>query len=741
MNDQIIGIIEEIIFHNEENGYVIAVVEVDGEYHTVKGYIPFVEIGQMMKFQGTYVENLLYGEQFDVSTSEIVFPKDKDAIQRYLSSGLISGIGEIRAKQIVDAFGEDALDIIVQDPNRLLEINGIGSKKAQRIYEDLQRTKAIKYAMMFLKKYGISTNLAMRIYKIYGDDTKDKILDNPYCLVDDVVGIGFKTADEIAQKIGISFDAPERILPAIDYILKKNINNGDTYFLEDELVDATAMELSVSSDIVKKQLGNAIIDGRLFVDNSCNEIRIYSPILYYAESKVCQKLLEISSFTPSVCNDVDKRIEDFENRVGITLASEQKKAVRKSASSGILVITGGPGTGKTTIINAILEVFESRNMTVLLTAPTGRAAKRMEETTGRAAKTIHRLLEYTYNEEQQRGMFNKNEDNPIQADVLIIDESSMMDILLTSSLLQAVQLGTQIIFVGDVDQLPSVGAGTVLKDIITSDVAAVVRLTDIYRQSDESLIAVNAHRINAGEMPYINEKDKDFFFIEQSSQLSVANIIGELVSKRLPNHYGFNPVDDIQVLSPTKRGKTGIIALNKSIQHLINPYSVHKEEMNIGEQLFRVGDKVMQIKNDYKLKWKFYEEKGESVFNGDIGIIEDIDTSNKTVNIVFDDKRRAVYEFAQMNMLMHAYAITVHKSQGSEFPVIVMPIVMGAPMLMNRNILYTALTRAKKLVVLVGSKKTLQYMIHNNMPSGRKSGLCDRLKKLMIEEFIEKDSR
>ncbi len=740
MNEQVCGIVEEIIFQNEDSGFVIAVIESDDMYLTVKGVIPFVKKGQMMRFFGKYTEHLIYGEQFDVSSSEIMFPMDKNSIIKYLSSGLISGVGEIMAQQIVDMFGDNTLEIIDKTPNKLTEVKGIGKKKAEKIAESFRETKAVKEVMMFLQQYGISSNRAMSIYKVYGNNAKNRILKNPYSLVDDVDGIGFKTADEIAKKIGIEADAPERIVPAINYILSKYTDKGDTYVLEEELITKTSQVLSVSEELVRCQLGNSLILGKVTSDVSFGERRIYLPVLHYAEMKVCQKIFEIASFAPNVDDTkINARIQDFQARVGIELAQAQKKAVLMAASEGMLVITGGPGTGKTTIINAILDIFESRHMKVFLAAPTGRAAKRMTETTGREAKTIHRLLEYVYSETEKRGLFTRTEDNPLECDVLIVDETSMMDIQLMKNLLVAVKKGTQLVFVGDVDQLPSVGAGSVLKDIISSEVVSVIRLTEIYRQSEESFIAVNAHRINAGHSPYLNEKDKDFFFIESDNANEISKIIGQLVNIRLPNHYGFNPIDDIQVLSPIKRGVTGVMALNEHLQNLINPIDNRKDEVKIGTKLFRTGDKIMQIKNDYNMKWKFYEEKGDGVFNGDLGRIEEINHSKKQATIYFDDDRRAIYEFSQMDMLMHAYAITVHKSQGSEFPVVVMPIYMGAPMLMNRNILYTALTRAKKLVVLVGNKRTLKYMIDNDMPSDRKSGLIDRLIKIKKDGFVVED--
>ncbi len=740
MNQEICGIVEEIIFQNEENGFVIAVLETEGIYLTIKGVIPFVKKGQMMKFVGQYTEHLIYGEQFDVSSSEIVMPVDEDSIIKYLSSGLIAGVGEFMARQIVEMFGDKTLEVIEKTPDKLTDIKGIGKKKASKISDSFKDTKSLKEVMMFLQQYGISSNRAMSIYKVYGDNTKNKIMENPYSLVDDIDGIGFKIADEIARKIGIKFDAPERIIPALDYILAKCIDSGDTYTLEQTLVSQTSETLSVDEDIVKRQLGNALVMGRVTADTAFGDTRIYSPALHYAETKVCQKIFEIASFEPNIkLENIEARIQDFQLRVGIDLAEAQKQAVMMATTKGMLIITGGPGTGKTTIINAILEVFESRHMKVLLSAPTGRAAKRMTETTGRPAKTIHRLLEYVYSESEKRGMFTRTEDNPLECDVLIVDETSMMDIQLMKYLLSAVKKGTQTVFVGDVDQLPSVGAGTVLKDIIDSELVSVVRLTEIYRQSEKGLIAINAHRINSGQMPYLNEKDKDFFFIEKNNSQEISDTIGQLVSFRLPNHYEYDPVNDIQILSPIKRGITGVNALNENLQNLINPASESKAEVKVGAKLFRVGDKIMQIKNDYKMKWKYYEEKGDGVFNGDIGKIESIDNLKKQATIYFDDDRRAIYEFSQLDMLMHSYAITVHKSQGSEFPVVVMPIYMGTPMLMNRNILYTALTRAKKLVVLVGTRSALKYMISNDRPSDRKSGLLDRIKKIKEDGFILED--
>lgn len=731
------GLVEEIVFQNEENGYAIAVIETEGAYVYVKGYMPLIQIGQMMRFKGHEVEHPLYGEQISVVSSEVVFPTDVQSIKKYLASGLIIGIGEITADQIVKAFGEKTLEVIESDPQKLTIIRGIGKKKAKDIGKSFQEMKSIQETMIFLQKYGISTNRAMSIYKKYGNETQKNLLNNPYCLVDDIGGIGFKTADQIARCMGLKADEPKRIGPGLVYVLNQFTSQGHTYVEETRLIEKTCEILSVQEDIVASQLTDSVIAGKVIAEKIDEEIHIYLPHLYYAETKVCQKLIEINGHFPKEeVGTLEGRLHDFEFRMGFSLALAQKDAILAAAQKGALIITGGPGTGKTTIINGILDIFESRHMKVLLAAPTGRAAKRMEETTGREAKTIHRLLEYSYFEDSKEGRFLKTKDDPLLCDVLIIDETSMMDISLMSHLLSAVNEKTQVIFVGDVDQLPSVGPGTVLKDMIDSDVLPVIRLTEIFRQSDKGMIPLNAHRINLGQMPFLNKREQDFFFIEETSQKEVAHLVGALVKNRLPMHYNFDPFVDIQVLCPSKRGFAGVEKINENLQNILNPSEKNKPEKKIAGRLFRVGDKVMQTKNEYRLKWTLHEEQGEGIFNGDIGWIENLDEKEKKTKIKFDDGRTAIYDFQQMDMLIHAYAITVHKSQGCEFPVVVMPICMGPKLLMTRNILYTAVTRAKKLVVLVGSKSALSHMVKNNTPSGRLSGLEKRMCSIAKEKYL-----
>jgi len=704
MSVEIRGSVEEIVFKNEENGFVIAVIESGQEFIYVKGYIPIIHEGEDMVFRGRFVMHPTYGEQLEVTSSEILMPTDLNAIEKYLASGIIKGIGPATAARIVKHFGKTSLDIIQYDPDRLTEVTGIGSKKAQEIAGAFFEQRALKDIMLFLQKYGVSVNYAMRIYKLYGQETMDIVSENPYKLADDIPGIGFKMADQIAKKMGIEPVSPYRIATGIKYVLGQHVMQGHTYAEKNEMIMKTSSILVVPKEQVEGVVSDMLIRGSLHVERVGLHDHLYPSPLYYAEMKVCQKLIEIASSGAEIPGlDIKEEIHSFEERSNIELAENQKSAIEAAMRNGLLVITGGPGTGKTTIINGILDIFERKYMKVLLAAPTGRAAKRMSEATGEEAKTIHRLLEYAYSEGNETNGFLKNEDDPLAADVIIIDETSMVDILLMNHLLTAIPQGTRVILVGDVDQLPSVGPGCVLRDIISADAVPVARLTDIFRQSEESMIVVNAHKINHGDVPVLNTKNRDFFFIDARKQEAIAKTICELVKQRLPEYYKIDSVHDIQVLTPTKKGPIGTIALNKLLQEVLNPEKTGRAEKKFGDRIFRTGDKVMQIKNNYQVKWKKDDdERGEGIFNGDIGFIEGINMSDQNIVIRFDDGRVVHYDFSQLDELIHAYAVTVHKSQGSEFPVLVMPIWSGPPMLMNRNILYTAVTRAKQLVVLVG---------------------------------------
>lgn len=729
------GMVEDIVFRNETNTYTVATLDTSDGKATIVGYVPFINIGETMKVEGDWIYHPIYGEQLEISTVSIIVPSTVNGIEKYLSSGLIPYIGPKTAKKIVKKFGLDTLDIIQYNPEKLKEIEGIGDKKLEKIVEAFAEQGEVRDIMVFLQQYGITPNYGMRIYKKYGSDTINIISENPYKLSEDIFGIGFKTADKIAQNMGISLKSPYRIEGGIRFIINRYAGRGHSYVPKEELIPATSELLEVETNLIEESIRDLAIKGIIHILDINDETLIYYTPFHIAENNVSRKVVELSRVELDNFDlDIDEAIKTIEGEEGIEFAKKQIEAIKESIGSGMTVITGGPGTGKTTIINAIIKIFEDQGLTVLLAAPTGRAAKRMTETTGIEAKTIHRLLEYSYMEEGTA--FGLNEETPLETDLLIIDEASMVDILLMNSLLKAVLPGTRLVLVGDVDQLPSVGAGNVLNDIIESGVVKVVKLDEIFRQAEESMIVVNAHRINKGELPFLNEKEKDFYFIRENNSKHIVNIVIDLCKERLPNYYGVNPFKDIQILTPMKKGDVGINVLNKELQNILNPKAYGKKEKTIGDELFRVGDKVMQIKNNYTTEWQIVkdgilEEKGEGVFNGDFGIILDIDDDNRMMKILFDDEKEVEYGFNQLDELKLSYATTVHKSQGSEFPVVVMPIYWGPPMLLTRNLLYTAITRAKKLVVLVGEERYLKTMIGNNRITKRYSSLDYKIRNMM----------
>lgn len=732
--DEIQGAIHEVVFRNEQNGYTVLEMEDNEELHTLVGYFSFVNIGETIKVYGKWVQHPDYGKQFKVETYTTVTPATMNGIEKYLASGLIPGIGLHIAKKLVEKFGLDTLDIIQYNPDRLTEVEGIGQKKAAKIFEAFQEQKELKDIMMFLEQYGIGPAYAVRIYKTYGADTIAEIKENPYKLADDVFGIGFKMADGVALSMGISKSSEYRIASGTRYVLNQYHGNGHSFVPQEELVKASAAILGVDEARVEDILVKLFIDKKIVVDTIGDARVVYSVPFFKAESGTARRLMQLSYYCiPPLDTDMDKDISAIEKEEGIQLAENQRNAVREAASKGILVITGGPGTGKTTTIKTIITLFEKKGLNVLLAAPTGRAAKRMQEATGRDAKTIHRLLEYGHGDNDEEAFFQKNEDSPLECDAIIIDEVSMIDILLMNNLLKAIAEGTRVVLVGDVDQLPSVGPGNVLRDIIDSGVVPVVRLNEIFRQAESSMIVVNAHKINRGEAPIISSKNSDFFFIRQEKQEDIVSTIIELCSERLPKFTGLDFYEGIQVLSPMKKGICGVLNLNKELQKILNPESREKDEKAYRETTYRVGDKVMQIKNNYKMKWHSvsdFEKEGEGVFNGDLGTIVSIDNEDQRMEVVFDGERMVKYDFSMLDELEHAYALTVHKSQGSEFPVLVMPLTFGPPMLLTRNLLYTALTRAKSMVVMVGKEKYLRQMVENNHITKRHSGLKGRLEKI-----------
>lgn len=729
------GTITEIIFHNEENGYTIGVMETDDEMFTVVGCLPSCVKGTSYKLRGTFKVHPTYGEQFAFTEFEEVLPTGIAGIEGFLASGVIKGIGPKTAAAIVDQFGEHTFEIMEEEPEKLALVSGIGSKKAAVIAESFAAHREFAQVSMYFQEFGISADYALKLYKIYGADAVELVKENPYRLTSEVYGIGFRKADTIAHKMGFAEDSPFRIKSGIKYGLTFYASEGSTYVPQQELCEKVGNLLELSSELVYENLVEMAFEGEVNVDTIEGRPVVYLYAYYYAEKKICRNLAAIENASlKSLTVDVDSMIQMTERQSGIELSGTQRYAVRSAVTRSISVITGGPGTGKTTIINSIINILESSGMKVAISAPTGRAAKRITETSGHPAYTVHRLLEYYYSESDDSMHFARTEENPLDYDAVIVDEASMLDLMLTQGLTDAVRPGTRLILVGDVDQLPSVGAGNVLRDIIESEYVHTVMLKDIFRQAEESMIVVNAHRINQGEKPYVNSRDKDFFFMERQKENQMVDLIVELVTGRLAAYYeGIDSVRDIQVLTPVKKGVLGSIALNKALQDALNPPSEEKDEKRFGERVFRVGDKVMQIKNNYQIGWRKRRDfsEGEGIFNGDVGYIESIDREYNTMTVVFDEDRVVQYEFSMLDELELAYAVTVHKSQGSEFPIVVMPVSWFPPVLATRNLLYTAVTRGKKVVVLVGMENRMNAMIENNRIAMRYSGLKYRLRKIM----------
>ena len=729
------GTITEIIFHNEENGYTIGVMETDDEMFTVVGCLPSCVKGTSYKLRGTFKVHPTYGEQFAFTEFEEVLPTGIAGIEGFLASGVIKGIGPKTAAAIVDQFGEHTFEIMEEEPEKLALVSGIGPKKAAVIAESFAAHREFAQVSMYFQEFGISADYALKLYKIYGADAVELVKENPYRLTSEVYGIGFRKADTIAHKMGFAEDSPFRIKSVIKYGLTFYASEGSTYVPQQELCEKVGNLLELSSELVYENLVEMAFEGEVNVDTIEGRPVVYLYAYYYAEKKICRNLAAIENASlKSLTVDVDSMIQMTERQSGIELSGTQRYAVRSAVTRSISVITGGPGTGKTTIINSIINILESSGMKVAISAPTGRAAKRITETSGHPAYTVHRLLEYYYSESDDSMHFGRTEENPLDYDAVIVDEASMLDLMLTQGLTDAVRPGTRLILVGDVDQLPSVGAGNVLRDIIESEYVHTVMLKDIFRQAEESMIVVNAHRINQGEKPYVNSRDKDFFFMERQNENQMVDLIVELVTGRLAAYYeGIDSVRDIQVLTPVKKGVLGSIALNKALQDALNPPSEEKDEKRFGERVFRVGDKVMQIKNNYQIGWRKRRDfsEGEGIFNGDVGYIESIDREYNTMTVVFDEDRVVQYEFSMLDELELAYAVTVHKSQGSEFPIVVMPVSWFPPVLATRNLLYTAVTRGKKVVVLVGMENRMNAMIENNRIAMRYSGLKYRLRKIM----------
>lgn len=731
--EQIEGIVEDIIFCNEDNWYTVCDIRSGRRLITVVGYMPGLAVGETIVVNGHWTVHQDYGEQLKVETYERSLPTTTDSIFRYLSSGIIKGIGEVTAKKIIDRFGEDALRVLQFEPLRLAEIKGISEDKALRIGQAFMEREQIRQIVMFLQKYGVSAAYSLKVWKKFGSESVNEIKKNPYRLTDEDINIGFKIADRVAISLGIDSNSEFRVASGIHYALSKAVQNGHVYLPSDVLVSYTSNLLKVPPEIVENTLSRLIFEESIYVEKNSDEYRVYLAAFYKAEQHVSRKLNILGRTVPqNRVPNLDEVLQRVEAEQNIEFTDEQLEAIRFSATESILVVTGGPGTGKTTLIKGIISLFEKSNMKIVLAAPTGRAAKRMTEATGREAKTIHRLLEMEFSENENIREFKKNERDPIKADVIIIDEASMIDILLMHALLKAIEPGTRLILVGDVDQLPSVGPGRVLSDIIESRCLKTIRLNTIFRQAEESMIVVNAHRINRGEFPELASSHDDFFFIQRNGPQSTAQTILELCTARIPEKFGLDPMKDIQVLSPAKKGDSGVYSMNAALQQSLNPPKAGLKEKSFRGVVFRENDRVMQIRNNYNTSWRLTGENGEvitgeGVFNGDMGIIREIDHDNNYLTVLFDDGKLVEYDFDMLDELEHSYAITVHKSQGSEFPAVVIALSGIPPMLRLRNLLYTAITRARQLVVLVGEIEILKQMVNNITERERFTGLKDKL--------------
>lgn len=746
MQDTIEGYVEHIIYRNEENGYTVCVVNWEGEEITCVGVFSYISEGELIEAQGSYTEHATYGRQFKVEAYQIKIPQDTAALERYLGSGAIKGIGAALAARIIRHFGADTLRIIEEEPERLAEVKGISSRKAQEIGIQFAEKSEMRNAMIFLQQYGISLALGAKIYNQYGDTMYQVLQENPYKLAEDIQGVGFKIADEIAAKVGISGSSEHRIHSGLFYVLSQAAAEGHVYLpksvlfrrsrellgVEDELLEKCLMDLAIERKVIIKELPDS--------SGQMQQI-VYSSQYYYLELNVARMLHDLNIRCEENEAHIDRRIRRIEKNYEIGLDDLQREAVREAVRNGLFILTGGPGTGKTTTINAIIRYFESEGMDILLAAPTGRAAKRMTEATGFEASTIHRLLELSGGVEDASAhvRFEKNEQNPLEADVIIIDEMSMVDIFLMHALLSAVLPGTRLVLVGDMNQLPSVGPGSVLKDLIHSQCFHVVELTTIFRQATESDIVVNAHKIHRGEKVQIDNKSRDFFFLRRYDVNVILKVIVTLIQQKLPRYVDADPME-IQVLTPMRKGVLGVENLNIILQKFLNPPSRDKAEKETPRGVFREGDKVMQIKNNYQLEWEtrgkhgIAAESGMGVFNGDLGTVREINPYSELLTVEFEEGRFVDYEFKQLDELELAYAVTIHKSQGSEYPAVIIPLLGGPRLLMTRNLLYTAVTRARKCVTLVGSDVTFQAMIDNKIEQSRYTTLALRIREFELQE-------
>ena len=732
------GYVDHIIYQNKDNGYAVLSMNVDDEEEICVGIFRGVDNGENLEITGEYMEHPSYGFQFKANSFKVVEPDDLLSMERYLGSGAIKGVGEALAKRIVKRFGKDTFRVIEEEPERLVEVKGISERIAQQITDQMIEKREIREAFLFLQKYGITNTLAVKIYEKYGMGMYGILKENPYRLAEDIQGVGFRLADELAAKIGIHTDSDYRIRSGILYTLLQASLEGHMFLPMRVLVRRSADLLQVPEEAIRAQIQNLHMDHKVVVKKTTDEPEVYAFSYYYAELNCARMLRELNVLMESeLLDSEEKRIETILQRIlkeqGLELDELQKNAVLECVKHGIMILSGGPGTGKTTTINTIIRYFDEEGMDILLAAPTGRAAKRMTEATGYEARTIHRMLEINGGmEDGSRARFERNGENPLEADVVIIDEMSMVDIYLFQSLLEAVSVGTRLILVGDVDQLPSVGPGQVLQDLIESKSFPTVMLKKIYRQAGESDIVMNAHRINMGQKIALNNKSKDFFFLPRNDVQVIYKHMIQLITEKLPRYVEAQPYD-IQVLTPMRKGSLGVETLNEILQRYLNPADPSRKEHAAGDRIFREGDKVMQIKNNYQLEWEIVSQygiridSGSGVFNGDIGTIRRIREESSTVQVEYDEHRLVEYTFSQLDEIELAYAITIHKSQGSEYPAVVIPLLSGPRMLMNRNLLYTAVTRARKCVTLVGNEKTFYEMVENITEQKRYSGLRDRI--------------
>ena len=731
--EKLAGYVEHIIYRNADNGYTVLNLVSGEEEITCVGIFSAIAEGENIEASGDYTDHPTYGKQFKVESFEEKAPEDEEAIERYLGSGAIRGIGLALAARIVRRFKADTFRIIEEEPERLAEVKGISERKAMEIADQVNEKRDLRQAMIFLQQYGITMNLAVKVYQQYGQEVYGIIRENPYRLADDIEGVGFRTADEIAVRVGIRMDSDFRIRSGILYVLLQASTEGHTYLPEEELTRRTGQLLEVGGEQIEKQYMDLAIERKIIMKQGENQTQIYAASFYYMEANTATMLkqLNVSYDVPDL--EIEERVRRIEKQTGMELDEHQMTAVKEAVRNGLLIITGGPGTGKTTTINTIIKYFEMEGLDIFLAAPTGRAAKRMSETTGFEARTIHRMLELNGGVDGAAG-FERNEQNPLETDVVIIDEMSMVDISLMHALLKAVAVGTRLILVGDVNQLPSVGPGSVLRDIIRSHECNVVMLTKIFRQASTSDIIVNAHKINQGEEVTLDNKSMDFFFLKRYDADVIISVVLQLIKQKLPKFVDATPYD-IQVLTPMRKGLLGVERLNGILQRYLNPPSPQKREKEHGDILFREGDKIMQTRNNYQLEWEIRTkyglsvDKGTGVFNGDMGIVREINDFAETMTVEFDEGRMVEYPYKLLDELELAYAITIHKSQGSEYPAVVIPLLSGPSMLMNRNLLYTAVTRARKCVTLVGNEVTFAQMVQNTSQQKRYSGLCDRLKE------------